>query len=64
MSDICGMHQFVTGDGLVCYVDSMTRVKKKNRKRHIKDGAPKNMRGINHMEILGRGKGILIDDEA
>lgn len=31
MSDICGMRQFVTGDGLVCYVDPMTRVKKKNR---------------------------------
>lgn len=64
MSDIRGMRQFVTGDGLVCYADPMTRVKKKNRKRHIKDGAPKNMRGINHMEILGHGKGVLIDDEA
>lgn len=33
-------------DGTVVTVDSMTEKKKKNRHRHVKDGAPKHMRGI------------------
>ena len=63
MNDICGMRQFVASDGILCYVDPMTRTTKKNRKRHIKDGAPKKMRGINRMKILGKGV-LIIDDEA
>ena len=45
-NDIQGMRQFVAEDGILCYVDPMTRVTKKNRKRHIKDGAPKKLRGM------------------
>lgn len=33
-------------DGVVVFVDPMTEKKKKNRVRHIKDGAPKRFRGI------------------
>lgn len=33
-------------DGTVIFVDPGTEVKKKNRKRHCKDGAPKRLRGI------------------
>lgn len=45
MSDIHGMRQIIAEDGIVTYVDPMTHVTKKNRKRHIKDGAPKKERG-------------------
>lgn len=45
MSDIRGMRQIIADDGIVTYVDPMTHVTKKNRKRHIKDGAPKKERG-------------------
>lgn len=33
-------------DGTVVFVDPGTEVKKKNRTRHVKDDAPKSMRGI------------------
>ena len=33
-------------DGTVVFIDPGTEVKKKNRVRHCKDGAPKSLRGI------------------
>lgn len=38
-------------DGSVVFVDPGTRVAKKNRRRHVKDGAPKSMRGKRNGEI-------------
>lgn len=32
-------------DGTMIFIDTMTVKKKKNRMRHIKDGAPKKLRG-------------------
>ena len=45
MSDFTGMRQIVADDGVVTFVDSGTKVTKKNRKRHVKDGTPKKERG-------------------
>ena len=45
MSDFTGMRQIVADDGVVTFVDAGTRVTKKNRKRHVKDGTPKKERG-------------------
>ena len=45
MSDFTGMRQIVANDGVVTFVDSGTKVTKKNRKRHMKDGTPKKERG-------------------
>jgi hypothetical protein len=45
MSDFTGMRQIVADDGVVTFVDSGTKVTKKNRKRHMKDGTPKKERG-------------------
>lgn len=50
MNDISNMRAFIDTDGIVCYIDPMTKVKKKNRKRHIKDGAPKKLRGQNNVQ--------------
>lgn len=63
MNDIRGMRQFVAEDGILCYIDPMTRVTKKNRKRHIKDRAPKKMRGMNNpiTHIMARGR-ITMDE--
>ena len=44
-SDISRMCIKTATDGVVVYKDPMTRKVKKNRHRHVKDGAPKNMRG-------------------
>lgn len=33
-------------DGTIAFLDPGTEVKKKNRSRHVKDEAPKSMRGI------------------
>ena len=45
MSDFTGMRQIVAEDGVVTFVDAGTKVTKKNRKRHVKDGTPKKERG-------------------
>ena len=45
MSDFTGMRQIAADDGVVTFVDSGTKVTKKNRKRHVKDGTPKKERG-------------------
>lgn len=45
MSDFTGMRQIVADDGVVTFVDAGTKVTKKNRKRHVKDGTPKKERG-------------------
>lgn len=44
--DILSHRQYKAEDGTVIFIDPGTEKKKKNRKRHIKDGAPKSMRGI------------------
>ena len=62
-NDIQGMRQFVAEDGILCYIDPMTRVTKKNRKRHIKDGAPKKLRGMNDLIVRTiQGKMTLEED--
>lgn len=48
MQDDLRYREIVQSDGVVVMIDPGTRPKKKNRKRHIKDGAPKSMRGIPH----------------
>ena len=63
MNDIRGMRQFVAEDGILCYIDPMTRVTKKNRKRHIKDGAPKKMRGMNNPIMHTLAWGSMTMDE-
>ena len=45
MNDISKMRMATSEDGVNVFIDPMTRVTKKNRKRHIKDGAPKSERG-------------------
>lgn len=45
MSSFEGMRRIVADDGVVTFVDAGTRVTKKNRKRHVKDGTPKKERG-------------------
>lgn len=44
-------------DGIVAEVDPGTVEKKKHRHRHVKDGAPKCMRGIPHEK-----RAVYIDD--
>lgn len=48
MQDELQYREIVQSDGVVVMIDPGTRPKKKNRKRHVKDGAPKSMRGIPH----------------
>ena len=47
-NDISRMRTYESEDGVVIFKDPMTRKTKKNRHRHMKDGAPKNMRGVSH----------------
>ena len=62
-NDIQGMRQFVAEDGILCYIDPMTRVTKKNRKRHIKDGTPKKLRGMSDLIVRTiQGKMTLEED--
>lgn len=42
------MKSFEYPDGITVLIDPGTVTKKKNRKRHAKDGAPKSMRGLPH----------------
>lgn len=56
MSDFTGMRQIVADDGVVTFVDAGTRVTKKNRKRHIKDGTPKKERGKAGTAIFGEAE--------
>lgn len=44
-NDISRMRTMECEDGVVVFKDPMTRKTKKNRRRHIKDKAPKHMRG-------------------
>lgn len=48
MQDELQYREIVQSDDVVVMIDPGTRPKKKNRKRHIKDGAPKSMRGVSH----------------
>lgn len=56
MSDFTGMRQIVADDVVVTFVDASTRVTKKNRKRHIKDGTPKKERGKAGTAIFGEAE--------
>ena len=58
MSDFTGMRQIVADDGMVTFVDAGTRVTKKNRKRHIKDGTPKKERGKAGTAVFGEAEGV------
>lgn len=44
--NITGMRTYEHPDGTVIFIDPGTVQKKKNRQRHVKDGAPKCIRGI------------------
>jgi hypothetical protein len=48
MQNVSTMRSLELPDGVVVMIDPGTETKKKNRKRHVKDGAPKSMRGIPH----------------
>ena len=56
MSDFTGMRQIVADDGVVTFVDAGTKVTKKNRKRHVKDGTPKKERGKAGTTIFGEAE--------
>ena len=56
MSDFTGMRRIVADDGVVTFVDAGTKVTKKNRKRHIKDGTPKKERGKAGTAIFGEAE--------
>lgn len=43
--DVSKANGYVDKDGIYIFVDKNTRQTKKNRTRHIKDGAPKKERG-------------------
>lgn len=58
MSDFTGMRQIVADDGVVTFVDAGTRVTKKNRKRHIKDGTPKKERGKAGATVFGMAEEV------
>lgn len=45
MSNVNELNSYTDDDGIVIFVDKMTWITKKNRHRHIKDGAPKKERG-------------------
>jgi len=47
------MRQIVGDDGVVTFVDAGTKVTKKNRKRHMKDGTPKKERGKAGAAVFG-----------
>ena len=46
MKSTAKMRTLELPDRTVVFIDPGTEVKKKNRTRHVKDGAPKSMRGI------------------
>lgn len=46
MKNTTRMRTLERPDGTIVFLDPGTEVKKKNRSRHVKDGAPKSMRGI------------------
>ena len=50
MKTVMDMRTTELPDGVVVMIDPGTETKKKNRKRHVKDGAPKSVRGIPHEE--------------
>lgn len=53
-SDISRFRSEKATDGITVLVDPGTRKTKKNRHRHVKDGAPKNMRGKEKTDVFGR----------
>ena len=53
-SDISRFRSEKATDGVTVLVDPGKKKKKKNRHRHVKDGAPKNMRGKEKPDVFRR----------
>lgn len=56
MKNLTKMRTYEHPDGTIVFLDPGTETKKKNRVRHVKDGAPKSMRGI---PVERRGNGTI-----